>query len=350
MISNINSFCPVGIGGVKNVDTQKTKLFIGNLPVQVSSQDLYDHFVQYGEIREAVVIPDRFRVRSRCYGFVTFVEEAITKHVISISKASSIELNGNILSIILASTNVKPKRSQFERYSINHNNKNKNACVYKEASSLQANDGNNASTNDKLIHEEFGLYRTANIQTILPATLYTPPKIKKLTTGNIKKKLNDPNDNSTMVNNDIAFDYRKLLQINYIKENNSIASNGNIQYKNRLNPAQSDIKLHKSPKRKQSTCHENSYSLESPKKRSRLEEDDEKRYILEETNTNTAPQNNVISLIQANTTSHEIIYNTIDHYSLDLESDIYPSDGDDMTLNIIYDINLLSVTNTEVSL
>jgi len=244
----------------------------------------------------------------------------------------------------LASTNVKPKRSQFELYSINHNNKN--TCTHKESSLLQANKTNNGSNNDKLIHEEFGLYRTANIQTILPATLHTPPKIKKVPTINIKKS-NDPNDNSKMVNNDIAFDYRKLLHMNYIKENNIINSNGNIEYKNKLNQAKSDIKLNKSPKRKQSTCHENSYPLESPKKRSRLEE---KRYILQERNTNIAPQNNIISLIDANTTSTEINYNAVNHYILDLESDIYPSDGDDMTFNIIYDINLLSVTNTEVSL
>ena len=69
----VDAFCPVGIGGTKHLNTRQLKLFIGGLSPQETSRDLYDLFCSYGTIREAVVIPDRFRVRSRCYGFVEYL-------------------------------------------------------------------------------------------------------------------------------------------------------------------------------------------------------------------------------------------------------------------------------------
>ena len=68
----IDAFCPVGIGGTKGIDTTHLKIFVGGLLPTHTSKDLYDIFSPFGTIRESVVIPDRFRVRSRCYGFVKF--------------------------------------------------------------------------------------------------------------------------------------------------------------------------------------------------------------------------------------------------------------------------------------
>ena len=68
----IDAFCPVGIGGTKGIDTTHLKIFVGGLLPTHTSKDLYDIFAPFGTIRESVVIPDRFRVRSRCYGFVKF--------------------------------------------------------------------------------------------------------------------------------------------------------------------------------------------------------------------------------------------------------------------------------------
>ena len=68
----IDAFCPVGIGGTKGIDTTHLKVFVGGLLPNHTSKDLYDIFASFGVIRESVVIPDRFRVRSRCYGFVCF--------------------------------------------------------------------------------------------------------------------------------------------------------------------------------------------------------------------------------------------------------------------------------------
>ncbi|VAI61135.1 unnamed protein product [Triticum turgidum subsp. durum] len=53
-------------------DTTLTKVFVGGLAWETPSAGLHDHFREYGEILEAVVITDRETGRSKGYGFVTF--------------------------------------------------------------------------------------------------------------------------------------------------------------------------------------------------------------------------------------------------------------------------------------
>ncbi|KQK01832.1 probable RNA-binding protein ARP1 [Brachypodium distachyon] len=53
-------------------DTTLTKVFVGGLAWETPSTGLHDHFREYGEILEAVVITDRETGRSKGYGFVTF--------------------------------------------------------------------------------------------------------------------------------------------------------------------------------------------------------------------------------------------------------------------------------------
>ncbi|KAF0933077.1 hypothetical protein E2562_013820 [Oryza meyeriana var. granulata] len=65
------------VGGVPNHrtrfgDTTFTKVFVGGLAWETPSKGLEEHFQQYGEILEAVVITDRETGRSKGYGFVTF--------------------------------------------------------------------------------------------------------------------------------------------------------------------------------------------------------------------------------------------------------------------------------------
>ncbi|CAM0944076.1 unnamed protein product [Alopecurus aequalis] len=66
-----------GAGGVpyhrsRFGDTTLTKVFVGGLAWETASAGLHDHFRDYGEILEAVVITDRDTGRSKGYGFVTF--------------------------------------------------------------------------------------------------------------------------------------------------------------------------------------------------------------------------------------------------------------------------------------
>jgi cold-inducible RNA-binding protein len=47
-----------------------TKLYVGNLPFGVTSQELTDLFAQAGEVVSANIITDRFSGQSRGFGFV----------------------------------------------------------------------------------------------------------------------------------------------------------------------------------------------------------------------------------------------------------------------------------------
>src|SRR5687768_12119470 len=55
-----------------------TKLYVGNLPFQTTSDDLREHFAQAGNVESAQVVEDRMTGRSRGFGFVemTTAEEA----------------------------------------------------------------------------------------------------------------------------------------------------------------------------------------------------------------------------------------------------------------------------------
>eukprot|EP00298_Acanthocystis_sp_HF-20_P012336 c19842_g1_i1.p1 GENE.c19842_g1_i1~~c19842_g1_i1.p1 ORF type:complete len:202 (+),score=88.84 c19842_g1_i1:68-673(+) len=53
-------------------DTTYSKVFVGGLRWETSTDKLRSHFSQFGEIAEAIVIMDRQTGRSKGYGFVTF--------------------------------------------------------------------------------------------------------------------------------------------------------------------------------------------------------------------------------------------------------------------------------------
>lgn len=56
-----------------------TKLYVGNLSFQTSSDDLRAHFAQTGTVESASVVEDRMTGRSRGFGFVEMAtpEEAV---------------------------------------------------------------------------------------------------------------------------------------------------------------------------------------------------------------------------------------------------------------------------------
>src|SRR5215203_269785 len=52
-----------------------TKLYVGNLSFNVSSDDLLEHFSQAGKVESANVVEDRETGRSRGFGFVEMSSE-----------------------------------------------------------------------------------------------------------------------------------------------------------------------------------------------------------------------------------------------------------------------------------
>lgn len=51
------------------------KLYVGNLPFSVTSEELKAMFSAYGEITEAMVISNKFSGRSKGFGFVTLTDD-----------------------------------------------------------------------------------------------------------------------------------------------------------------------------------------------------------------------------------------------------------------------------------
>lgn len=51
---------------------QREKLYVGNLPYSVNDESLSAMFAEFGDIKEAKVISDKFSGRSKGFGFVTF--------------------------------------------------------------------------------------------------------------------------------------------------------------------------------------------------------------------------------------------------------------------------------------
>ena len=49
-------------------------IYVGNLPFSAAEDELKDLFQQYGQVRSARIITDRFTGRSRGFGFVEMAE------------------------------------------------------------------------------------------------------------------------------------------------------------------------------------------------------------------------------------------------------------------------------------
>jgi len=74
-----------------------TKLYVGNLSFQTSSEDLRQYFSQAGNVESASVVEDRITGRSRGFGFVEMAsqEEAAA----AIEKFNGQDFNGRNLTV-----------------------------------------------------------------------------------------------------------------------------------------------------------------------------------------------------------------------------------------------------------
>jgi len=60
-----------------------TKLYVGNLPFSVTSQELTDLFSQAGQVISANIITDRFSGQSRGFGFVEMADAESAQTAVS---------------------------------------------------------------------------------------------------------------------------------------------------------------------------------------------------------------------------------------------------------------------------
>ena len=83
-----------------------TKLYVGNLSFQTTSDELRDHFAQAGNVESASVVEDRMTGRSRGFGFVEMSTPEEAKK--AISALNGTQLDGRSLTV----NEAKPQESR----------------------------------------------------------------------------------------------------------------------------------------------------------------------------------------------------------------------------------------------
>jgi RNA recognition motif-containing protein len=53
----------------------KSKIFVGGLDFKLTNEELKEHFTQFGEVTDAIILKDIYNGQSRGFGFVSFKEE-----------------------------------------------------------------------------------------------------------------------------------------------------------------------------------------------------------------------------------------------------------------------------------
>ncbi len=69
----------------------KKKIYVGNLPYTINSDQLGTLFAEHGQVADAVVITDKMSGRSKGFGFVEFMDEESAKKAIDAMNGKDIE-------------------------------------------------------------------------------------------------------------------------------------------------------------------------------------------------------------------------------------------------------------------
>lgn len=60
----------------------KSKIFVGGLDFKLTNEELKEHFSQFGEVVDAIILKDIYTGQSRGFGFVSFREEDIAENLV----------------------------------------------------------------------------------------------------------------------------------------------------------------------------------------------------------------------------------------------------------------------------
>ena len=61
----------------------KSKIFVGGLDFKLTSDELKEHFMRFGEVSDAIILKDIYTGQSRGFGFVTFAAPESAKAAIA---------------------------------------------------------------------------------------------------------------------------------------------------------------------------------------------------------------------------------------------------------------------------
>lgn len=86
------------------VSNAMERIYVGNLPFELSETQLKECFQQFGEVKEALLITDKRTGRPKGFGFVEFASPEEAKH--AIEKMDGEELGGRKLRVNSATPKV----------------------------------------------------------------------------------------------------------------------------------------------------------------------------------------------------------------------------------------------------
>ena len=75
------------------------KIYVGNLPFQVTDQELDARFQEYGQIKEVTLIRDRYTNECKGFGFITYVDAESAKQALA---ADGEDFKGRAMKISIA--------------------------------------------------------------------------------------------------------------------------------------------------------------------------------------------------------------------------------------------------------
>jgi len=67
------------------------KLYVGNLPWTIRTEELRNLFVEFGEIVDVIVLTDKYTGKSKGFGFVEFATEEMAKAAMDATNGKDIE-------------------------------------------------------------------------------------------------------------------------------------------------------------------------------------------------------------------------------------------------------------------
>ncbi len=73
------------------MDQNNKKLYVGNLPYTVNSDQLATIFAEFGDVSDAIVITDKMSGRSKGFGFVEFADEKMAQKAMEAMNEKEIE-------------------------------------------------------------------------------------------------------------------------------------------------------------------------------------------------------------------------------------------------------------------
>lgn len=87
----------------------QNKLFVGNLSWETTDESLLQFFSQIGEVTEAKVIVDKFKNRSKGFGFVTMATDELATQ--ATEQLNGKELDGRAINVSVA----RPPKEHTDR-------------------------------------------------------------------------------------------------------------------------------------------------------------------------------------------------------------------------------------------